>query len=149
MPAPTAPTSYDDVLAARYGTDRSPWPRRLVVAVVVAAFAATTGWVAMSVARPRIEANALSWQAGDRSVAVVLEVRGTSAGPVHCVVRAQDASAADIGYRQFTIPSAPTTVTVDLPTLFRASSVSVLGCAPQGETLRVPDPDFPPGVAIP
>lgn len=144
-----APTSYDAVLAARYGTNRSPWPRRILVAVVVSAFSAATVWAAVSVARPRIEANTLSWQAGPRSVAVVLEVRGTSESPVDCVLRAQDASATDIGYRRFTIPSAPTTVTVELPTLFQASSVAVLGCAPQGEVLRVPPPDFPPGVAVP
>lgn len=142
-------TSYDDVLAARYGRNRNPWPLRLTIAAIVLAFAAAAGWAAVSLARPRLEANALSWQAGPRSVAVTLEVRGTSTTPVSCIVKAQDATSTDIGYRQFTLPSAPTTVTVDLPTLFEASSVTVLGCVPQGEPLRVAEPDFPPGVAIP
>jgi hypothetical protein len=145
----TTTQSYDDVLAARYGTGRSRWRTQLAVGTAVAVFAAGLLWAAGGLTRPRIEANVLTWQASDTGAMVALEVRGTSDVAVRCVLRAQDTSAVDIGYREFRVERSPATVSLDLPTLFRPATVTVLGCAPEGETLRVPPPDFPPGVAIP
>jgi len=140
----------DRMLAARYGTDRNPWPRRLLVGAVVTAYLAAAAFAALSLATGAdVEGRVLSWRAADRSVAVDLDVRGSAPGAVTCAVKAQDARSTDLGYREFTIGSVPSTTTVQLPTVFRASSVAVLGCEPVGEPLRVPPPDFPPGVAIP
>jgi len=140
----------EDMLRVRYGLDRNPWPRRVVVAVVVAAYltVAVVSGVALS-RNESIEGNLLSWRADEESVSVDLELRGSHSGPITCVVRAQDARNTDIGYRAFSFESAPSSQTVELPTLFRAASVAVLGCAPSGQDLRVPPPDFPPGVANP
>ncbi len=139
-----------EMLRARYGLDRNPWPRRVAVGLVLLALLAAGVLSAVAIARGApIEGNALSWRAGDRSVAIDIELRGTSAEPVVCVVKAQDVRSTDIGYREFVFESSPLTQTIELPTLFRAASVSVLGCGRQGEQLRVPPPDFPPGVAIP
>jgi len=55
----------------------------------------------------------------------------------------------DVGYRTVRVTQAPGTYQMSIPTVVRAASVSVLGCGPAGEQLRVPPPDFPPGVAIP
>lgn len=145
-------TSDSDARAmrARYGLDRNPWPRRLIVAAVIGAYLAAAVVSGVALSRDQgIEGTALSWEAGERSVSVVVQLRGVSKGPVVCVVRAQDARSTDIGYGTYVLGAAPSTQVVDLPTLFPASSVAVLGCAPQGEELRVPPPDFPPGVANP
>ena len=80
---------------------------------------------------------------------VDLEVRGSAPDGVKCVVKATDAQSVDVGYRKVTVPQPPVTVAVTIPTVIRAASVVVLGCAPAGDELRVPPPDFPPGVAIP
>lgn len=138
------------MLRARYGLDRNPWPRRMVVGTIVAAYLSAAVFTAVLMTRSnQIEGNALSWEAGPRSVVVTMEVRGSSDTPLVCVVKAQDVTSTDIGYREFRVDSAPVTKRIELPTLFRASTVSVLGCGPEGEPLRVPPPDFPPGVAIP
>lgn len=147
----TTPTTTDaDVLRVRYGLDRNPWPRRLLVGGIVTAYLAVA--VASGIALSRseeIEGNVLSWRPEAQSVVVDVELRGSHQGPITCVVRAQDARSTDIGYQEFTFGAAPSTQRVELPTLFRAGSVAVLGCAPAGQQLRVPPPDFPPGVAIP
>lgn len=139
-----------DMLRVRYGLDRNPWPRRLLVAAVVIAYLAVA--VASGIAMSRneeVEGNALSWRPREDAVSVDIELRGSHQGPITCVVRAQDSRSTDIGYQEFTFDSAPSTTRVELPTLFEAGSVAVLGCAPTGQELRVPPPDFPPGVAIP
>lgn len=146
----TTTIDRERMLAARYGTDRNPWPHRVLVGAVVAAYLGAAAFAALSLVRgAEVEGRVLSWRAADRTVAVDLDVRGSAEGPVTCVVKAQDARSTDLGYREFTIAVVPSTTTVQLPTVFRASSVAVLGCGPVGEPLRVPPPDFPPGVAIP
>lgn len=155
MNAPAPPTAgeaatTEEMLRRRYGLDRSPWPRRSAVAVAVIAYLGAAVFAGVMLSRGAgIEGSALAWRAGPESVSVDVQLRGTSATPVVCVVKAQDVSSTDIGYREFRFATAPRTETVELPTLFRASSVSVPGCAPEGQPLGVPPPDFPPGVAIP
>ena len=154
MDAPARPVDdredTEQMLRRRYGLDRNPWPRRTVVAAVEVANLGAALFAAVMLTRGAgIEGSALAWRAGPRSVSVDVQLRGTSTVPVVCVVKAQDVSSTDIGYREFRFDSSPRTETIVLPTLFRASSVSVPGCAPEGEPLSVPPPDFPPGVAIP
>ena len=144
------PTTNEQMLRIRYGLDRNPWPRRILVGAVVAGFLAVLVFTGFALgSNAGVEGKALAWQAGPTSVTVEVELRGSSTGPVTCVVRAQDVRSTDIGYREVTFPSSPTTRSVEIPTLFRASSVAILGCAPAGTEVRVPPPDFPPGVAIP
>lgn len=139
-----------DMLRVRYGLDRNPWPRRVVVTVVVAAYLAIAVVSGVALSRNEaVEGKLLSWRAGEESVSVDVELRGSFKEPITCVIRAQDARSTDIGYREYEFASAPSTHTISLPTLFRAASVAVLGCGPTGQELRVPPPDFPPGVAIP
>ncbi len=145
----TEPTS-DEILRLRYGLDRNPWPRRLLVGGVVAVYLGAAVFAAVALTRGAgIEGNALAWRASPDRVSVDVQLRGTSDGPVDCVVRAQDTDSTDIGYRQLRFDSSPSTQRVDLPTLFPAASVAVLGCARAGEPVSAPPPDFPPGVAIP
>lgn len=143
-------TAAEAMLDARYGRSRSPWARRTVIGALLLLVVAAAVFSAVGLTRSAgIEGRPLSWRAEERVVAVDVELRGSEDGPVTCVVRAQDARSTDIGYGTFTFRSSPRTETVELPTLFRASSVAVLGCAPGAEPLRAPPPDFPPGVANP
>lgn len=142
-------TRDDPVMAARYGLDRGRSPVPWFVGAVVVVYLGVAVWAALSLSRTSLEGNVLGWRAGERSVALTLEVRGSTPGAVDCVLRATDATATDVGYRTVTVAHSPVTTQVTLPTVIRASSVGVLACGPAGEELRVPPPDFPPGVAIP
>lgn len=146
----TTTADREAMLDARYGRGGGTWGRRFVIATVLLLVLAAAVFSAVGLTRSAgIEGRTLTWRAAERSVSVDVELRGSESGPVTCVVRAQDARSTDIGYGRFTFRSSPTTETVELPTLFRASSVAVLGCASGAEPLRAPPPDFPPGVANP
>ncbi len=141
--------SVEADLAARYGTSRRSVGLRITVAALIAGYLGVAAWAAWSLSQGSVEGNVLGWRAQAREVTVDLEVRGSSTDGVDCVVKATDAQAVDVGYRTVTVPQPPVTVAVTIPTVIRAASVVVLGCAPVGDDLRVPPPDFPPGVAIP
>lgn len=136
-------------LAARYGASRRrPWTRALV-AVAALGYLGVAAWVGLALSQRGVEGNLLGWRAVEREVSVDLELRGTAEQGVACVLKATDAQSVDVGYRTVEVPPPPATVTVTIPTVIRAASVTVLGCEPRGSELRVPPPDFPPGVAIP
>lgn len=141
--------TVEEKLAARYGRGGAPASRRIAVALVIAAYLAVAAWAAFALSQRSVEGNVLTWRAQERSVQFDLEVRGSATDGVDCVVKATDAAAVDVGYRTVRVPQAPGTYQMSIPTVVRAASVSVLGCGPAGEQLRVPPPDFPPGVAIP
>ena len=136
-------------LAARYGTDRSRIPGRVGVTVLVVTYLAVAAWAALSLSQRSVEGTVLGWQSKERFVSVDLEVRGQAPDGVKCVIKATDGQSVDVGYHEVTTPAPPVTIRADVPTVIKAASVTVLGCAPVDEELRVTPPDFPPGVAVP
>jgi 4-amino-4-deoxy-L-arabinose transferase-like glycosyltransferase len=68
----------------------------------------------------------------------------------YCVVRAQDASRADVGYATVTVAGGSNyeQITYPLATNGQAVLAEVLGCA-NSQKMRVPPANFPPGVKIP
>jgi len=141
--------TVDEKLAARYGRTGGSAGRRIAVGLVVAAYLGVAAWAAFALSQRSVEANVLTWRAQPRAVQFDLEVRGSAPQGVDCVVKATDAQSVDVGYRTVTVPQSPGTYRLSIPTVVRAASVGVLGCTTAGEPLRVPPPDFPPGVAIP
>ena len=136
-------------LATRYGETARSGRTRWLAGLLVLGYIAIITWAAIGLAGNEVEGNLVAWRAQDREVAVDLEVRGNSPAGAVCAIKATDPYAVDVGYREVRISDLPTTTTVTIPTVIRAGSVTVLGCAAGDEELRAPPPDFPPGVAIP
>ena len=136
-------------LAVRYGETGRSTANRVLSLLLIIGFIVIVTWAAIGLSRTEVEGNVIGWQAFDREVVVDLEIRGTAPQGVACVLRATDPYAVDVGYQEVVVPNPPTTATVTIPTVVRVGSVIALGCAPVGEDLSVPPPDFPPGVAIP
>ena len=152
-PAPSDAADEDAIaarMAERYGTDRSNWRIVAVATAAIAVFVVTAAWVGVQIVDRPFEARVMrSAPESERVVEVDIEVRGESNDAVECIVRVKDVNAADVGYARITLANAPATETFRIPTVVRASSVEVLGCATQGEELVVPPADYPPGVAPP
>ena len=68
----------------------------------------------------------------------------------YCVLRAQDQRKTDVGYATLTLPAGEKRfdVTYGLKTESRAVLAQILGCS-NTLPVRVPPPNFPPGVVIP
>ncbi len=136
-------------LAARYGETGRSTPNRILSFLLIVGFVVVVTWAAVGLSGTDVEGNVIGWEAFDREVVVDLEVRGTAPEGVTCVLRATDPYAVDVGYQEIVVPDPPATASITIPTVVRAGSVIALGCAPVGDDLSVPPPDFPPGVAIP
>ncbi|MAT60965.1 MAG: hypothetical protein CMH41_04910 [Micrococcales bacterium] len=136
-------------LTVRYGETSRSTPNRILSFLLIVGFVVVVTWAAVGLSGTDVEGNVIGWEAFDREVVVDLEVRGTAPEGVACVLRATDPYAVDVGYQEVVVPDPPATALVTIPTVVRAGSVIALGCAPVGDDLSVPPPDFPPGVAIP
>ena len=136
----------------RYGLDRSPWPRRLLVAAVVAAFVAMSAYVGVALSSRSTESRLLTWsqQAADR-VDITFEVRKAPGQAVRCLLRAQDSDRVDVGYALVEVEPGKDyqQLTYSLRVLGPAAIAEVLDCRTPGEQLRAPGPQFPPGVVPP
>lgn len=139
-------------LQARYGVRRrSPWA--IVWAVIAAlVFIAALGFVAFTLAAPKIDGTLLAWNddAADH-VSVTFEVNRPQGETAYCVIRAQDSTRADVGYAVVEIPAGENyrQVTYALRTIAPAFVVDLLGCGPDNPPARIPGPQFPPGVVQP
>lgn len=136
-------------LSVRYGETGRSTPNRILSFLLIVGFVVVVTWAAVGLSGTDVEGNVIGWEAFDREVVVDLEVRGTAPEGVACVLRATDPYAVDVGYQEVVVPDPPATASITIPTVVRAGSVIALGCAPVGDDLSVPPPDFPPGVAIP
>jgi hypothetical protein len=140
-------------MRARYGLDRRPVGRWIAVGVIVVAFAAILGFVAMGVTSNPTATRLLSWKVVDADhVTITFQVEPDANATVTCLLRAQDAHRIDLGYATTTVPPTPdqdmVLRTYQLRTLAPAYTAELLGCE-AGKTPRVPGPQFPPGVVAP
>lgn len=144
-------TEIPQHLHLRYGVR----PRRvapILVGILIAAV--VSGGLAFANYRqqnPSVSSQLLAFEVTSPSqVLVTWEVARGSQLPTYCVIRAQDIRRTDVGYAIVEI--APGTdyeqVTYPLTTNGEAVLAQVLGCASSAQ-MRVPPPDFPPGVKIP
>lgn len=144
-------TEIPQHLHLRYGVR----PRRvapILIGILIAAV--VSGGLAFANYRqqnPSVSSQLLAFEVTSPSqVLVTWEVSGGSQLTTFCVLRAQDIRRTDVGYAIVRI--APGTgyeqLTYPLTTNGEAVLAQVLGCASSAE-MRVPPPDFPPGVKIP
>ena len=138
-------------MRARYGLDTKRRSPLVVATIVIIIFLIAVAFVGITMARGSNQVLLLSWQvvAADRADAT-FEVQRRASDELICILRAQDSKRIDVGYAEIVIPAGEPTVRVDysLRTVAPAFAVEVLACGLPGE-LRVPGPQFPPGIAIP
>jgi hypothetical protein len=148
MPTPFNPAQLSPEMAERYGISHRSWTSRIVTYVLALGFALILGFVAFQVTRPGVDFELIAWKvvAPDRTD-VTFRVHAKTDEPVTCVVRAQDASRADVGYA--IVPVTPVdgsaSVTYSLHTAIGSYTAEVLGCGDD----PVPGPQFPQGVVPP
>ena len=144
----------DARMAERYGTNRSAWPRQLLAGSLVIGFLGVAAWVGFQVSDTPYQGVIQRWESvgtatSEQLVEVDAEVRGNFAGPLVCAIRVTEAGSADVGYAYVPFQSAPSERTFQIETLTTAASVGLLGCAENIDEMRVPPPEYPPGIAAP
>ena len=150
MPSPFRKDQLSPAMVRRYGLDRTPWGTYALVLGLAIAFAATLGWVTVSV-QTGVKVRVIAWDdSAPDHVTLQYEVQRERGAALECALRAQDRTHVDVGYAIAQLPAGADSVqaSYSLATLAPAFTVEVLGCAPTRQ-LRVPDPAFPPSVAAP
>jgi len=148
MPTPFNHSQLSAEMAERYGINHRSWTSRIVTYVLALGFALILGFVAFQVTRPGVDYELIAWKvvAPDRTD-VTFRVRAQNDDPVTCVVRAQDASRADVGYAKVSVTpvNGSAAVTYSLHTAIGSYTAEVLGCGDD----PVPAAQFPQGVVPP
>lgn len=138
-------------MQARYGTSRQVWTPYLVTGlVIIVAAALWGGWhykQSHAIVSSRLDAFNV---VGNHKVNIKVEVSRPTNTTTYCVLRAQNANRVDVGYATVTIPPGQATVAFSYPLNTESSAVlaEVLNCSAT-LPMRVPPPNFPPGVKIP
>lgn len=136
----------------RYGMDRRPTGRYVVVGLLIIGFLVGIAFVWWNLTADRVQFRLLAWKVvSPERVDVTFEVRAPAEVGAVCVVRAQDSQRIDLGYAEVPVDSGEEYRLVDyrLRTVAAAYAVEVLECVAAGDPLRVPGPQFPPGIAPP
>ena len=132
--------------------DRRPIGRFLVIAVVIVGFAVGVVFVWLNLTKDRVQFRLLTWsEVSAERVDVTFEVRAPVNVDALCIVRAQDSQRIDLGYAEVPVPAGEEYRLVEyrLRTVAPAYAAEVLECIAEGDQLRVPGPQFPPGIAQP
>ena len=145
-------SSHHDLSPAmqeRYGIQPSGNRKLLyVLSLLVAFFVATYLWrITQSPVTGQLQRFTVT---SERSVQISFSVTRHQPGKSYCVLRAQDRNKTDVGYATLTFPAGAERFdyTYILATESRAVLAEVLGCS-NSLPVRVPPPNFPPGVVIP
>ena len=143
--------SIPEHLHARYGHKKSHWPRRFALGLVALSVAGLIGFTQYRVANPSIEGELVSFNViSAKQIDVSWKVQRKQDQEIFCAIRAQDIRKTDVGYAIVRIVPGEKMAQVSYSLTTNGSAVlaEVLGCGASKE-LRVPPPNFPPGVQIP
>ena len=138
-------------MRTRYGLDRRRLSPLVVGVIIVVAFLAAVAFAGIMSVRDNVDYQLIRWTVvGPDRADATFDVTRNGADEVVCILRAQDSKRIDVGYAEIVLPPGEATVTIDysLRTVAPAYTVEVLACERPGE-LRVPGPQFPPGIAVP
>ncbi|MDA2988365.1 MAG: DUF4307 domain-containing protein [Actinomycetota bacterium] len=151
MSSPFPPDRLSPEMRARYGLDQRRVSPIAVAIVVVILFLAGVAFAGIMAVRDNVEFQLIRWSVvGPDRADATFDVSRSGGDEVVCILRAQDSKRIDVGYAEIIIPPGEDMVTIDysLRTVAPAYAVEVLACERPGE-LRVPGPQFPPGIAVP
>lgn len=151
MSSPFSPDQLSPEMKARYGLDQRRISPIAVVVVVVIVFLGAVAFAGIMAVRDNVEFQLIRWSViGPDRADATFDVSRDGSDEVVCILRAQDSKRIDVGYAEIVIPPGEDVVTVDysLRTVAPAFAVEVLACE-RPEELRVPGPQFPPGIAVP
>lgn len=138
-------------MQARYGTARRRSTPYFVTGLVLIVAAALWGGWHYKQSHAIVSSRLAAFKVvTDHKVNITVEVSRPVNTATYCVLRAQNIRRLDVGYSTVTVPAGQTTVVFNYPlnTESRAVVAEVLNCS-ASLTMRVPPPDFPPGVKIP
>jgi hypothetical protein len=138
-------------MRARYGLDQRRISPAVVAVIVVIVFLAGVAFAGIMAVRDNVEFQLIRWSVvGPDRADATFDVSRSGGDEVVCILRAQDSKRIDVGYAEIVIPPGDDVVTIDysLRTVAPAFAVEVLACE-RPEELRVPGPQFPPGIAVP
>lgn len=135
----------------RYGVRKSRFVPIVIGILIICSVAGAFYLKGQLTKNPIVSSRLLAFKVeSNTQVSVNFEVsRGTNQ-KTYCVVRAQDENRADVGYATLTFAAGPSyfKTTYALQTESRAVLAEVLNCS-NSQVMRVPPPNFPPGVKIP
>ena len=120
--------------AGRYGRssdERADRTLRIVGAVLAVALLALVGWFGYHyVGKNRISAEVISFELGERSVRVHLEVRKDAGADGYCTLRSQAENGAEVGRADFRFEGDATRIdkVVTLRTTSPGTTAQLLGC---------------------
>ena len=152
VPSPFTRDQLSPQMQQRYGMDRRPIGRYVVVAILMVAFAAVLVMAGYFLTRPPTSATLITWKVvSPHRVDLTYSVERPTNRQVICVIRAQDDTHVDVGYATVALAPAGDADIHDfaLATIAPAATVEILGCALDQASLRVTPPQFPPGVVPP
>jgi hypothetical protein len=138
-------------MQARYGTARRGTTPFLITVLVLIIVAACWGGWHYKQSNPIVSSRLAAFKViSDNQVNITAEVSRPANTTTYCVLRAQNIRRIDVGYSTVTVPAGRETVvfTYPLNTESLAVVAEVLKCSAT-LPMRVPPPDFPPGVKIP
>ena len=138
-------------LKLRYGIRRRRVVPVLVGVLIAGVVSGSLAYASFRQQNPSVSAQLLAFDViSPTQVNVTWEVSRGAELTSYCVIRAQDEQRTDVGYAIVTVAGGTTyeQLTYPLVTNGQAVLAEVLGCGNTKE-MRVPPPDFPPGVKIP
>ncbi len=140
-----------DHLKERYGVNQRNWSKIIATFILLACGIGLVLFTIIRNSRPSVAGELISFKVtSPNKVTVTWKVQRPEDASIFCVLRAQDIDKTDVGYATVPVPAGPkySNISYNLTTNGQAVLAEVLGCG-NTKNLRVPPPNFPPGVQIP
>ena len=138
-------------MQSRYGVRKSRFVPTVIGLFIICCVAGAFYFKDHVVDNPIVSSRLLAFDVkSSTQVSVSFEVSRGTKQKTYCVVRAQDENRADVGYATLAFASGASyfKTTYVLQTESKAVLAEVLNCS-DNKVMRVPPPNFPPGVKIP
>lgn len=140
-----------DHLKERYGVGKNRWQQIVSVIIILLSIIGLVVFTKIKSDSPSTAGELIKFKVNSPTeVDVVWKIQRPADRASYCAVRAQDLAQTDVGYAIVKIAPGEKLLTTSykLATNGKAALAEILGCG-DSAALRVPPPNFPPGVQIP